>query len=183
MSFYLGWIYKKGQCTKNFFRVSTCFSNIFTQHMFFPETCFASSISEPEFTVCLNKGKSRLCTDLHVIVIIRSPISEWGYDIGLAHAPIEFDSLQLSGGFFQLSFRRIFCPRWRLGLPAMLRTRLFTLRGWSLSAWVQIGAWRWVPLLWRVGPVNRRNEIRNIQWNRFFFSFSSCFLYLWKVKH
>ena len=52
MSFYLGWIYKKGQRTKIFFQVSTCFSNIFTQHMFFPEICFASTISEPEFTVC-----------------------------------------------------------------------------------------------------------------------------------
>ena len=52
MSFYLGWIYKKGQCTKNFFRVSTCFSNIFTHYIQNLEIYNAFIISEPEFTVC-----------------------------------------------------------------------------------------------------------------------------------
>ena len=53
MSFYLGWIYKKGQCTKNFFRVSTCFSNIFTHYIENLEIYIAFIISEPEFTVCI----------------------------------------------------------------------------------------------------------------------------------
>ena len=52
MSFYLGWIYKKGQRTKIFFQVSTCFSNIFTHYIENLEIYIASIISEPEFTVC-----------------------------------------------------------------------------------------------------------------------------------
>jgi len=49
MPFYLGWIYKKGQCTKNFFQVSTCFSNIFTHYIKILEIYNAFIISEPEF--------------------------------------------------------------------------------------------------------------------------------------
>ena len=56
MSFYLGWIYKKGQRTKIFFRVSTCFSNIFTHYIENLEIYIAFIISEPEFTVWLGQA-------------------------------------------------------------------------------------------------------------------------------
>ena len=47
MEVYLGWIYKKGQCTKFFFQVSTCLSNMFTHYIQNLEICNAFIISEP----------------------------------------------------------------------------------------------------------------------------------------
>ena len=39
-AFYLTWIYQKGHHTKNFFRVSTLFSNIFAPHIQNLETAY-----------------------------------------------------------------------------------------------------------------------------------------------
>ncbi len=52
MPFYLGRIYKKGQCTNFFFEVFTCLSNMFTHYIKNLEIYNAFIISEPEFTVC-----------------------------------------------------------------------------------------------------------------------------------
>ena len=52
MPFYLGWIYKKGQCTNFFFQVSSSLSNMFTHYIQNLEIYNAFIISEPEFTVC-----------------------------------------------------------------------------------------------------------------------------------
>ena len=43
----------KGQCRKSKFFLSLLSPMKVDQYIFFPETCFASTISEPEFTVCL----------------------------------------------------------------------------------------------------------------------------------
>ena len=66
MPFYLGWIYKKGQCTKFFFQVSTCLSNMFTQYIQNLEIYNAFIISEPEFTVWCKSAKS-FCSEEDVI--------------------------------------------------------------------------------------------------------------------
>ena len=42
----------KGQCRKSKIFLSLLLPMKVDQYIFFPETCFASTISEPEFTVC-----------------------------------------------------------------------------------------------------------------------------------
>ena len=42
----------KGQCTISKILSSLIFSLFIEQNIFFPETCFAYTISEPKFTVC-----------------------------------------------------------------------------------------------------------------------------------
>ena len=45
----------KGQCRKSKIFLSLLLPMKVDQYIFFPETCFASTISEPEFTVCVKK--------------------------------------------------------------------------------------------------------------------------------
>ena len=50
----------KGQCRKWNFFLPRLLAIKVDQHMFFPETCFASTISEPEFTVWMVKSNDFL---------------------------------------------------------------------------------------------------------------------------
>ena len=63
----LGWILwcmlarpSKGQCTNSKIFPPLLLTVKVDQNIFFPETCFASTISEPEFTVCL----AHLCKEV-----------------------------------------------------------------------------------------------------------------------
>ena len=68
MPFYLGWIYKKGQCTKFFFQVSSSLSNMFTHYIQNLEIYNALIISEPEFTVCVHKLDLLLVGSLEICI-------------------------------------------------------------------------------------------------------------------
>ena len=52
----------KGQCRKSKIFLSLLLPMKVDQYIFFPETCFASTISEPEFTVC-TAGFANIQTD------------------------------------------------------------------------------------------------------------------------
>ena len=73
----LGWILwcmlarpSKGQCRNSKIFPPLLLTVKVDQNIFFPETCFASTISEPEFTVWIEKGKSiyRIMMLLHFLL-------------------------------------------------------------------------------------------------------------------
>ena len=71
----LGWILwcmlarpSKGQCRNSKIFPPLLLTVKVDQNIFFPETCFASTISEPEFTVCCN----RVAFGLHLACIWRA---------------------------------------------------------------------------------------------------------------
>ena len=66
----------KGQCRKSKIFLSLLLPMQVDQYIFFPETCFAPTISEPEFTVCTRELKGLVCFCNKILSIINA-LAQW----------------------------------------------------------------------------------------------------------
>ena len=72
----------KGQCRKSKFFLSLLLPMQVDQYIFFPETCFAPTISEPEFTVWAQRQGLSICRFTSTLSVFTGTLNKLQPDVG-----------------------------------------------------------------------------------------------------